>query len=850
MPSVINGIGTWYYGKRNIHRFRAGCEFCNCVGDLESYDTTLYFVVVFIPVIPIGKKRILSECPGCQKHRLISLKKWEESKVKSVTETLEKLTQNPDDSEGIIDALLTATGFQDEKLFDKLVHLSEGKQDDAKVQAALGSAYGYFSRHDEAIESYMKSLRADDTKLVRELLAESFLRKNDPENATRLIDHIFEDKNPESLWLVQTAIQTYQGEGNHAAAIALMDRRDAAFPQFTADKAFLKQRKLSERYLESGKKVKGANTIASTRSGTSDGSNFVARLAKWAFPLILILGGLTYLGVAVYKGTNRTVYLVNGSTISFNVNVNGTDLMLAPMTAVSHTLAEGPVTLETVTPGLDFEPIVTTIETNFWTRPFDGTVFIFNPDRLAPIVEETTTYAAGNPPVNPPGTLHIGEGFYQLPSVNYVFVDFPQTMQLKKGNSVTKNRVGLERVSSDIERLQLIDHAKLNDDQQSLYMQRFLKTEPDNLVMLSLLGVKLPPEKYLEFLTAGLGRRPLAVNWHRAYQSAMEKSKPTVDLEPEYTRLLQEINSSDAMYLLGRVLDAEKSKPLYLNAASTVTPSPFAMYALGYQALGNGEFQESLAWLDKALAIRPNEVSFRATQIDALFANREYDRILQMPDGPAGQSFSFEKFRAAVLKKDVGAIAVQKQAILSGFQRLQSGQMANVNSTLVARIQKMLDALQAAAEGKANVFIVNQSETPEGPSFYVDFLRGELESAAKKIDPIAPDLEIAQRGLVYLAARKKKLDKLANEQWDLMLKAMEAGDRDTRRAATIFKTNNEDEAEKLLTLRTSIEAKRIILLVAAVKFPEQADVFLALASKLDFEGDPTALCIKMVTKKK
>ncbi len=60
MPSVINGIGTWYYGKRNIHRFRAGCEFCNRVGDLESYDTTLYFVVVFIPVIPIGKKRILS----------------------------------------------------------------------------------------------------------------------------------------------------------------------------------------------------------------------------------------------------------------------------------------------------------------------------------------------------------------------------------------------------------------------------------------------------------------------------------------------------------------------------------------------------------------------------------------------------------------------------------------------------------------------------------------------------------------------------------------------------------------------------------------------------------------------
>ena len=51
MPSVYNGIGTWYYGKNNIHRRVSYCNQCNRVGELESYDTPLEFVVFFIPVI-------------------------------------------------------------------------------------------------------------------------------------------------------------------------------------------------------------------------------------------------------------------------------------------------------------------------------------------------------------------------------------------------------------------------------------------------------------------------------------------------------------------------------------------------------------------------------------------------------------------------------------------------------------------------------------------------------------------------------------------------------------------------------------------------------------------------------
>jgi hypothetical protein len=36
MPHDINGIGTWYYGKRRIHRFKDTCKFCNRVGKRSS----------------------------------------------------------------------------------------------------------------------------------------------------------------------------------------------------------------------------------------------------------------------------------------------------------------------------------------------------------------------------------------------------------------------------------------------------------------------------------------------------------------------------------------------------------------------------------------------------------------------------------------------------------------------------------------------------------------------------------------------------------------------------------------------------------------------------------------------
>ena len=84
MPTTYNGIGTHYYGRKNRNVRHGVCRSCGAEGPLESYDTRLWFVVVFIPVIPLGRKRIIDQCSRCSRHWAASQDQWERSEERRV----------------------------------------------------------------------------------------------------------------------------------------------------------------------------------------------------------------------------------------------------------------------------------------------------------------------------------------------------------------------------------------------------------------------------------------------------------------------------------------------------------------------------------------------------------------------------------------------------------------------------------------------------------------------------------------------------------------------------------------------------------------------------------------------
>src|SRR5215218_1530734 len=95
MPSTINGIGTRYYGQKNVQLRPAACPHCGRGVELKSYDTRLWFVVVFIPIVPLARKRIVDQCPSCTRHYAVDAEKWETSKQLDVSGALDKYRASP-----------------------------------------------------------------------------------------------------------------------------------------------------------------------------------------------------------------------------------------------------------------------------------------------------------------------------------------------------------------------------------------------------------------------------------------------------------------------------------------------------------------------------------------------------------------------------------------------------------------------------------------------------------------------------------------------------------------------------------------------------------------------------------
>jgi tetratricopeptide (TPR) repeat protein len=443
MPTVVNGVGTWYYGKGRIHRRKGTCGFCQAVGELSSYDTTLYFVVVFVPLLPLKRYRVLEQCPRCQKHRVIGLKQWEAGKAKDMAALLERLEANPDDPQTIQDGLGLAMAYQDEALFDKLAAALAGhRRDAAAIQAQLGDAYGYFARWPEAEDAYRAALAVQDDDTLRQRLALTLLKQGRPEEARPYLEPVLARRQKENAGMIFLLIEGYQAQGLHREALELLDRRDEAFPDWAGSKEYRKQRKTSERYQNSGKKVASAFLSESSQVGYREGG-WRSRVPRIVGPLV-VLGLLAwYLTAAVWTGQARKVYLVNGRNKPYAVAVNGRELLLNPGTPAAVEVPEGDVVVESHDPKVKLEPLTCRIETPFLSRPFSKRTFIINPDRLAVLLWEQTVYAEAPRHGAEPHQLHVGRELYAFPGLDYEFADFPPSMQAKKGQTITKTRVAL-----------------------------------------------------------------------------------------------------------------------------------------------------------------------------------------------------------------------------------------------------------------------------------------------------------------------------------------------------------------------------------------------------------------------
>jgi tetratricopeptide (TPR) repeat protein len=846
MPTVVNGIGTWYYGRRRIHRRKGTCAFCRRVVELESHDTTLYFCVFFVPLIPLGQKRILDQCPVCRRHRVTSLAQWEASKAADIARLLEKLQQDPDDRDTILSGLALATAYQDPALLDKLADsLAKHRTDDPAIQAQLGAAYDYFARHAEAEAAYRAALAVDDTPEVRRRLALTLLKQGRPGEAQPYLRHILDERVGEDAGMLFLLAEGYQAEGQHQEALDFMDQRDAVFPALAATKEWQRQRKTSERYLHSGKKVRPTYLDQSPRAGYREGSPWAVYIPRIIAPA-LVLGLLCwYLGAALWLGQARPVFLVNGTERPYTVAVNGRDYALAAGAATPVRVTEGEVTVAFRDGNPPPEPVRCRVETPFFSRPFGRHTFVINPDQLALVVRDEAVYAANPGQDHTPAEFHVGRPFYAFEGIDYEFAPFPDSVEVTEGGQVRKTRVALVPGPTSEVRVRVVSQV-LGPEQQKEYARRLLDRNPEDSVALAYLVSLLGEEERLALLRSRLGDRPLRVDWHRAYQILIETDHPDRDLRPEYRQLVQETGRQpDALYLLARVSDEDPdgADRLLREAAAATPPSAYALHALGVHALEQGELKEAVGWAQRAVALAPDNVIFQEGERTALLAAGQYQALLDL----LGR-------RRVVPARRLGAIVDEVR--VRGLQGDEAGARALFPQAMRMVInptdrkpwdatEANLEAALACARHDTARFLEWADRAPDVSPFAPALLRGRLREASGHVAP-DPDAALTQHALLYQAATKSGDKKLADAQWAALLTALTHGRGATHRLGEVLAGRQPLRAEDVRRMWILVEQKRVLVAVVARRYPEAGKELLPLARKLDFLPDPTSLCLRKV----
>ena len=806
MPSTVNGIGTWYYGKDRLVTRHDRCEFCGSHEELKSYDTTLYFVVVFIPVLPLGRRRIMDQCPRCRRHRAAKLGEWEKRKTEAILKATEAWQQDRTNSTKAIDALGTTIAFHDADSFRQIaVPVRQAFARDADVQAFLGDAYDHFKDAQVAEECYRAALMSRPDETSQEALAKFFLRQIRPADAEQLVAHILTNRVRAKAPLMLAVAEGYQAVGDHERAWRIVDEVGTTFPDLLSDPHYEKIRRSVSRNRGTNKIVRVAD-MDRARTGVVKETNWLHRHMGLAIVgSVLIAAALWYLVLAWSLG-KHTVSLLNGTNAAYTVDINGSRFTLPPMSQTAADVREGTLKITVPDENAHVAPSTVEMHTDFFRRPWNRRQMVINPDRTAVMLWEETRYSSSSSDDDSemtPRRIYVGETFYNLDKVDYVFQDFPSRIHLPNDKPVNKTR---------------------------------LTMAPDDMAAGGAISTYLPPGKRIEFLRKHLSDRPLRLQYHRLYQGLVEVDEPNYDLAAEY-RALREKDPDDPVmtYLLARVIDdRDDAMVLFKQAADAPKPCAYAAYALAFDYINLGQFEEGLKRAQQADKLEPGTIPFIEVEMEALEGLGRIDEAIALLKGAEKHEMGDSGVIASQVRllaekhdldgarkriddyckaltiqiSDTQAIQTHVRLPMEGVMHYAAGDMAAYRAAIAAQSSPDAAFASAVSEGKID----------------------EAQSALTKIKPPTA----GEHMILYVAARRFGRKDVADAAWTRALELYNKEGRDDRLFARAI-AGSDPPSAKALHNWTAMPMDRCIMLTAlGLRFPQKQSEFFADARKLHY----------------
>jgi len=831
MPTTVNGIGTTYYGKGNVESRYGVCDSCGKEATLTSYDTRLYFVIVFIPVIPLGRKRIVEQCSRCRRHRHIPLGEWRELQGEALNSASSKLRDHSDDAQAVEEAIDGLLFCKDKDGFMEAGRIVLARHsDNAQLLALVGRGYAFFGMTEETVRLFEMSLQAQDEREVHEMLGEILIEQGRCDDAARHFQHIIDGQIKDKAGYLLGLAQGYQATGNHRKALEVLDKAELLGVRDGPNKkVYRKLRKVSEKNPFSNEPVVGrAMRVTIGEKKLKSGCSFrKIGLAAVVFVILFI-----YLGVAFIQGRATDVYFVNGLSKLYLVQVNGQTYRLPPMRAMTHRMPEGVISVEIAGDGPMIAAQQHTVKTSFFTRPFVNKTWVINPDAVAPILWEKIWYAARSADVREgEQELHFGRTLYCFDGIDHPFETFPEEIEM---SGKREAREGLS----------VVDDASLHDQMFGivsehlgppialLYAKHHMLYEPEEEKYLGLYAVVASPEEFIEAVEVGLDARPIRINWHRFYQTVCERLAQERDLVGEYRgRLEKDPDDPILHYLLGRlIVDPAESESHYQRAVSGARPCPYGYLGMAYLRMSMGRYAEGLELIDKGISHEPDNEAFVGLRYQLIKALGRWDDALEYwrEKHTADPNNLVLLQEYARLLASSGRDTSAKRLIKQWGERVGG----ELEGEQIGVLKNVLHAHIAYCMGDLDEYVERTQKLP-GPAWKVEC----AVTTGSAVDPnVFETLEDAYGFLVlYISEAERGDPASARKTLSKATELLNEGSREERLCAKYLSGTTEPDAARACSLALEIHQKRMILGALGVKYPQHRRTYFELGEKLNCE---------------
>ena len=847
MPTTYNGVGTHYYGKRNLETRVASCHSCGRQTTLTSYDTRLWFVIVFIPVIPLGRKRILDECPVCRRHYALEADKWETQKQLGISGAMDTYEATPT-PEAAMELHQTMLNFhQGAQAAEFRRGMLEKFGDNARVRAYLGEALTRAGNAAEGAPHFARALELrPDLPEARTGVALQHMREGRLDEARGLLDFL-EKPGAEQLYSLEPLEilgDSYRNSGKHAPALELYGRLIAALPAIGQIVSFRKKVQISEKAMRPTESILPKRKW-SWKSAFGSGSVKGLRTVG-AVGIIALLIGAGFVIANEYIRRHRTIYLVNATPADTSIVVKGggtvRDVHLAAVRQGKAGAVPGTGSIEVAegryhvtVGGAALQEFDLDVRTDYWERWGGDPVWVINVRGAALLVAESVTYRH-NPP-RPTYVLRFGKSQEFLPEVTHPFKDLPASLQLKSGEQRVLTHLDFTREEpmAWIEKLVIENRPAEAIDLAEWAVQR----SPDDDSMLeAFVGLARQhrmAERVETVLKAGLARRPVRIGWHRQYQNTHLSHADEAWLTAEYDRMVQaEPENAALLYLRGRL--GPDGHAWFERAHRADPQNPYACFALGYDHLALCDFATARPLLATAAQGLPGYEKFAALFWQCRVALGETAAL----ETEARAEIAREPLRIRATERLIEGLAAQGRdadalKVVGEFARAAAKVPPSESAQFLALVRRY--AFYATGDFAALEKDSLPDRSPAGRrALFQALIEEGRVTAAVKMQPLdSAKPEDAMHCLVVSVALRQAGDATAADAWlERGAQFMDESSRSETAFAGLVRSAAPPDVAAVAAIKTDSMAKAILLATLAAKHPAQRAELNAIARRLSY----------------